>query len=498
MILPYPGFSWSIGHHMGPAGHHTLMYRLLESAYKHMGEDDYQDLISADIEALGLIPPNVRGSRGQIWRDYQQVLPELGLMISTKITRAVVITPVGMLWLDGGIGYKELMTTQCLNYQYPNGFKLDISPAQRSLLVAGGYSVPETRAELDATNGVLLKPAVLLLRLLLELLASGKPAKISPQVCLGSVVPIASNSNWKQAYAELVKKSPASESDARRLRHVNEWFRLLSYTEIFALDGANLTLAPYALSNADKLLSYSTLSEDPSTFWIPTNFDRRRLGLSWFSYYGNLPLGRQLLRQSSEIDVEYVSENYVEGIDDEESSSEERVSWVPEFSLKPFSPSDRATGAPGVVSTTIDKDKILNGRLLGAQKTILHDRIVTMLATRLQGAGYQVSEDRNSVDLLATRDNDAAIIEVKTVNLRNLSNRMRLAIGQLSEYRYRHHLSQRHRPDAVLVLSSYAEYPSWVPDFFQNDLKMGLVSLQGEALFSHTSGQFETALASLS
>lgn len=497
MKLPYPGFSWSISQHTGPAGNQQAMFRLLESAYRHAHEHNYQDLISQEMTEMGLLSPNVREHKGQAWRDYQQILPEIGLMRSTKITKQITVTPIGMLWLDGGIGYRELMTTQCLNYQYPNGFKQDISPTQRKLLQNNDIHTPETRTELDATHGVLIKPALLILRILIELLKSKRAPILSVSSCLEHVVPCARNHEWQTAYSAVTNKKTLPTHDTRRKRHIQEWFKILSYTDIFNLNGDHITLSEYAIHNIDELVTYCAKSEQPENFWIPTNFDKEKLSNSWFNYFGALPITQQILRSHSEMGINYINENYIDGVDDDTAEQENIVPWTAGLSLKPFFAFEEKNYGENRTFTDIDKDKIAHGKIVSAQRTILHDKIVNILANKLQRAGYAIFEDRNSVDLYAEKDNTSAIIEVKTVTARNLSSRIRLAIGQLSEYRYRRHKESNNRPHAILVLSNYAIYPEWVPDFFQNDLNMGLVSLHGESIFSHTAGRFETSLATI-
>lgn len=152
--------------HVGVAVEPEPMYELLRAAWEFGGEAGYRDSITQRIVELGVLTPNVRedAGRAQSWRDYQQVLAELGLIISTALLDDVVVTPVGMMYLDGAIGHGELITTQCLRYQYPNGQKMTLSSHTKRLLASAQVPTPESRVELDARYGVLIKPAVLLAR----------------------------------------------------------------------------------------------------------------------------------------------------------------------------------------------------------------------------------------------------------------------------------------------------------------------------------------------
>lgn len=192
MSYPYPGFSWSISHHIEPATNSRTMFELLQAAYVFANEDRYQDKITDQIISQGLLTANVREDAGkpQLWRDYQQVLPELGLIASTRFTDGIIVTPVGMMWLDGALGYSEMITTQCLKYQYPNGHKQGISTTQKNLLAEQRIPIPKTRTELDVMTGVLIKPAVLILRILVELHTDNSPHQyLTTNECLAALVP---------------------------------------------------------------------------------------------------------------------------------------------------------------------------------------------------------------------------------------------------------------------------------------------------------------------
>ena len=105
MEPPYPGFSWSFTQHTGPATYKRTLFELLWAAYEFSGENNYGDHITEHLIQRQLLTANVREDAGrpQAWRDYQQILPELGLIVSTRFTKpsVVTVTPVGLMWLDG-------------------------------------------------------------------------------------------------------------------------------------------------------------------------------------------------------------------------------------------------------------------------------------------------------------------------------------------------------------------------------------------------------------
>jgi hypothetical protein len=131
----------------------------------------------------------------------------------------------------------------------------------------------------------------------------------------------------------------------------------------------------------------------------------------------------------------------------------------------------------------------------------LHERVVALAAAKLQLAGYEISQDPRSVDLLASRTGTEAIIEIKTVTSNTVRTRLRLGAGQLLEYRYRRQLQTGRRPAGILVLSSALSRVSWLPDwiaeYFDEDIHLGLTSLvSSDAFVAHTEGALERLLAS--
>jgi hypothetical protein len=139
----------------------------------------------------------------------------------------------------------------------------------------------------------------------------------------------------------------------------------------------------------------------------------------------------------------------------------------------------------------IDAARIKEGRRKLQEKTKLHDEIVTSLAKQLVELKYQVWEDKNSVDLLASNGKDEAIFEVKTINRNNFSKHIRLGVGQLLEYRFRREKQTEKRPSGLLVLSSGYSFPSWMIEYFESDLSIGLLSYQKNGFRHYTSGHIE-------
>lgn len=503
--VPYPGFSWSISQHIGPVTQQGVLYELLQAAYIFSGDVDYSNSITNYLVDQELLTPNVRQDAGrpQAWRDYQQVLAELGLIVSTRFTDNVIVTPIALMWLDGLIGYSELITTQCLRYQYPNGHKQDISPSLRTELYTNNIAFPQTRTELDTLFGVQVKPAVLLLRILLELKKlPNQTVSLTPQECLAALVPIKTNRDWPLALNTLLslREKGFPNSDTRRLRHVQEWFRLLVLSDIFvAISRSAIGLRELGLVNENLLVELCEYHEDPVNYWMPSTTSSEEMAFSWFQYYGNPPLMSQWIIPELK-DTEYLEANYPAGAEvdevlDDLADLRERNYNIVLKPLDPFFTDTSKTYSPSILGQD-DIDRVIQGQIRRQRSTYLHQKIVEILAHRLQQFDFSVMEDPQSVDLLASKDKLETIIEVKTVNRRNLYRHMRLGVGQLSEYRFRRQFQTGSRPKAILVLSSSTNFPSWLLEYFETDIHLGLVSMStSEKFLAYTSGDVEKFLS---
>jgi hypothetical protein len=317
LTLPYPGYSWSFNHHMGRVNSREV-FALLESAYRFRQYPNYRTFVNQVLVTEGVFTVNIRADSGQVdaWRDYQQILPDLGLIYSTRYIKQPQLTQIGLMYIDGTIGYSELFSTQVLAYQYPNGHKTDISPAVKEKLTQAGISVPPNRIELDVNSGILIKPGVLILQVLVELHRQSYSPTLDTRECLLSLVPTIRNSDWQEAYARLLQlrqTGDTSEADKRRLRDVQEWFQFVDvekiiqgrerlryktrqHQEIIARLAARLIELSYNLAedpNSVDLLAEKNGLE--TIFEVKTinrrNFQPRiRLGDSYFSYDINMGL----------------------------------------------------------------------------------------------------------------------------------------------------------------------------------------------------------------
>ena len=496
---PYPGFSWSITQHVAPATNVNTLFEFLRASYMFSKSPQYQSKITDYMISKNLLTANIRKDQAkpQLWRDYQQILPEIGLIVSTKFTKGISVTPIGLLWLDGAIGYSEMLTTQCINYQYPNGHKQDISPTLQKN-ISGLKLKTNNKVTLDSLHGVLIKPAVLILRILIELAKKADFKGLSVDETVTCLMPTKRNKEWSSALARLTvfRNSTMPKTDTRRKRHVQEWYRLLSLTDLFGLSNnkvhQKVTLSQFSLNNLLYVERFCEFHEQENTFWFPETEDSTQLGLSWFEHFGAPSIERQWATEIENLTPNYIKKNYPDGVYEMEDEYEKSFGnmEITLSNLKELSSTQKS------FSKEISIDNIIEGHKKREEKTRLHDKIVSLLANKMTGLDYQVWEDRNSVDLLAKKANTEIIFEVKTVNKNNLSRHIRLGVGQLIEYRYRRELQISKRPQGLLVLSSKYNFPKWMIKYFETDINLGLISFEGQESFTNfTSGRIEKLIS---
>lgn len=490
MRLPYPGYSWSFSQHMGKVSSGTL-FALLEIAYRFRHQSNYETLINRALVSEGVLTPNIRSGKVDAWRDYQQILSELGLIYSTRYIEPPRITSVGLMYVDGSIGYSELLSTQVLNYQYPNGHKTTISRALKEQLSANGITVPRNRLELDLNSGVLIKPGILILQVLLELYRRGESPTINTCECLFALVPTKRNNEWLDALSRLIRLRREGISisvDQREHRHVQEWFQFLGQSDFAIKQDNRITLSSLALNSIDSLQSALDFYSQPEMFWFPTASSNRENALSWYGFFGSPSIESQWITPDELRSQEYLSENYPDHELLDEIDSPVATTEGSEINLRPFSPN-----VPEAVdvNTPINVENILQGRSRLRDKTRQHQEIVARLAARLTELSYNVADDPNSVDLLAEKNGSEIIFEVKTINRRNFQPRIRLGVGQLSEYRFRRQLQTEVRPSSILVLGNTLQLPRWAHDYFASDVNIGLICSRADAFVALTDGSIE-------
>lgn len=457
--LPYPGHTWSFTQHAVAIDPETL-YVLLKCASPFVGHGgDYGAKITQLLVQEEVLTPNLRDGREDAWRDYQQVLPELGLIYSTLQTRELTFTDAGNMYLAGEVGFTELIGIQALNYQYPNGQKWVIQRRTRELLEAEHRAVPTTMIELQSSHGILLKPGVLILRILLELLSLEDDPYLTASECQAYLIPCRTNDEWPIALKEIIagraKNAIVDGVNRESRRNIQDWFKFLKKTGLFeSADTNTIRLTARAKQNVAELNEVCAEHENPATFWIPTTFTAEER-LTWFDWFGRLSFESQKLLETENFDDQYIEENYIGGLEEEDDDQIvvgakigldlrpvdfERLARDPDFSF------------PDDVDLNEVLEKLKKGAYKKHAKTVLHDQIVKELAEHLQKQGATVMEDPGSIDLHAQwPTGEQAILEIKTATRRNLQDRIRRAIGQVEEYAYKWAKSGGPKADRVIV-----------------------------------------------
>ncbi len=438
------------------------------------GQEDVREAVNRFLADNEILTQNVRAGRGpDAWRDYQQVLAELGLMYSTLLVPYVTLTPIGEALLDGLVGYSEALTTQALRYQYPNGFK------------NARLEDAETLG-LQIRGRVLIKPTILIIRTLLGLFDTDPgEAFLTASEIQHYLVPIIDYKSEAPRATRIIRERRRGmrlvEHGVRR--NVLEWIRFLKCTDLFAGNRGDIRLADIAISDRGRVESLVDYHSSAESFWVPAEDDASRI--RWFDHFGSVAMVSQWTRQEQEIDTAYETRNYPRGRDevtevlgeDPEGplARYERIGArlremppagdpldVPERRLRDFLP-------PDLVRVEAQYARSEKARAL-------HARMVRELATAFRQGGADVVEDPNSVDLLVTNQQREGIVEVKTVLPRNLRYRVRTGVGQLFEYQYRRKLETRSVPHLVLALSSPIRREGALVDFLNSHLNIGLLT----------------------
>jgi hypothetical protein len=488
--LPYPGYSWSFTQHAIGTEADTL-YKFLSCASLYEGSDkDYGQKINLLMVADGVLTANVRDGVVDAWRDYQQILAELGLIYSTKLNSTLRLTEAAHMYLAGELGYSDLMGVQALRYQYPNGQKYTIQSRLSAELYSANITQPSTLLELQMQAGVLVKPGTLLLRILTELYKLGKTPSITVDECLAFVLPCRKNEEWPDALAEIIadrkKSNRISSVHLHARRNIQDWFSFLHTCDLFVRNQNTLSLTQNAVLNIVGVTEALSAEEDIISFWIPTSYDIASR-LQWFDWFGHIGLSVQKIA-SDALDEDYIAKNFVGGLEDDDVLEEQNFSSEKNIALLPLD-LDALLRQREFKPTEKSGQEMLEKINLGAfrrhSKTILHNRIVAVLAKKLAATGATLKEDRNSVDLLAQWDGKKeAIFEVKTVTMRSLPNRLRMAVGQIEEYAFRRSASTKQIPDKFIVINTLIPKEAWQVDFLLNSMNIGLLCTDSDSVLT--------------
>jgi len=482
--LPYPGHTWSFTQHAIGFKAKTI-YDLLKCAAAFESRlEGYDEGITNLMVASGILTPNERDGENDAWRDYQQLLAELGLIYSTKIRRALTLTELGHMFLAGEIGFAELVGIQALRYQYPNGQKSTIQKRLRDELSAASIPCPNTLTELQASCQILIKPGALVLRVLSELHDAGLNPTLTASECQAFLIPCRTNAEWPAALSEIIanRQSNVNVDDVNRFtrRNIQDWFKFLKCSDFFAgMGNADwISLSTYAMENPQLIKDYCSMQEDPGTFWIADGYGIPER-LTWFDWFGHLPfVVQKALRDDVADNEEYIEKNYMAGVavEDEEDAlpSPDLVS----VNLRPLDLEHLGRDAEFEFGGDIEAlvERLRQGAQKRHAKTLLHDRIIKSLAEAFIAQGAVVESDPDSVDLFSRwPSGESAIFEIKTVTRRSLQGRLRSAIGQVQEYAYRRHAAGEDYSDRVVVVNTELDENAWQTSFLTKHLGIGII-----------------------
>ena len=475
--LPYPGYSWPITQHA--AGFNDVSIRgMLSCALPFEGRTDVGREITRLMVAAGLLTDNVRDGVADAWRDYQQLLAELGLIYSTRISPNVRLTELAKSYVGGDVDYSSMVGMQSFRYQYPNGQKYTLQAAQRAALVGSHFQNAQNQIDLHVDSGVMVRPAILLLRVLYELHRAGDSTPLRLEEIRKFVLPSRNNSEWPQCVFEIQRSRSAgndsggSEIDRTR-RNLQDWFKLLKENVFFQTNGSkSIALSQFALSNLDDVRSILVSGEDLSNFWIPldSSVDQQINWFSWFGRFGDITTHVEASKFRAEDPPEEDAESW-----DEDDIAGPVTLPVVLSDLDEEALLKKREFTFGMNSSQL-ADNVMKGAMKRYAKHVLHDEIVAEFSRKFKAQGARVVSDPNTVDMLVFWGDRSALFEVKTVSYKNLQSRLRLALGQVEEYSFRLSKEYGLSPDKCVIVNRAIDKNSWQAEFFSERMKVGIIS----------------------
>jgi hypothetical protein len=430
---------------------------------------------------------NVRADSGQpdAWRDYQQVLSELGLIYSREVLPGITPTPLGMAFLDGSLGFSEIMTLQALRLQYPNGHQVMISAVHRAELAGTIYADVGSLAELYALSGVMIRPAVLVWRVLRRLLELGSASELTVDDFEIYLMRCSTNADYAACavaiHAARNGGAVLPSQGQRQRRNAQDWIKYLQLTSIYSANGDShpvLTLSSFGCQHAAELDEICTALENPDTFWQPgtvSQADRLR----WYSQFGGVDLSIPELPavEATEGNHEFVGG---EEEDDQRGGFEDGVTGG-NIDLREFQGIQLPAQTPqGLTIQSIYSAELSN------RAHRLHDQMVLLIAETCQRKGATVFEDPGSVDLLVQHRRREFIIEVKSVTPRNFISRLRYALGQVLHYDYLRTTTSQLPRRRVIAFAAHIPANSWSVDFVNRYMDMDMLALNSGQLRLHS------------
>lgn len=441
--LPFEGYSWQISQHEIAFSEETTL-ALLGSAQQFDGQlnSSYRAELNEFIAESGILTENVRNGTASPWRDYQQVLAELGLIVSTKISDRLVLTPVGRAYLAGNIPFAVMLTIQLLRYQYPNGQKDKIA----------GLNSIEACVEADVS----IRPAVTLLRILCELYFHGKYG-LTAQEILAFVLPNGLDRDWRVSVAEILESRRTTGANNHAARNVRAWIKMLGKTVLFSAQGnQSLHLSQTAIAQLDAVKSVADeLIATPT--WRSRGSDANARW-QWFEFFGSV--GTLSPRLEGLLATQVSEDLFIREPHDEEAATNSAIA------LQPFEELDTSVRLP----SGLEPDALLRSMLRGQAKLAFskseHDKLVNLVAKKYTERGYVVKSDPKSIDIMATSPcGKCDIIEIKTVNPLNMTKQVRAGFGQILEYDFRLLLQTESASGKYVAVNRPVNHGDWRKNF---------------------------------
>jgi hypothetical protein len=465
--LPFQNHTWRISHHQGILTP-TVLNALLFAASTYQDSRDPTQEINNYLVTNGIVPPNIRedSQQADVWRDYQQLLPELGLIPSTRGTPKIRLSPVGLSFLDGGIGFTDLMTIQAFRWQYPNGHNIQRSKGDTSSI---------SFAEQQAAAGILIKPAALLWQVLDALATTTEPARLSAAEIEFFLIPAKTHDDVP-LIVEAIRhnreiRSTVSSGQTKQRRNASDWMKRLSQTHAFHLNAEDhISLSAFSIRNLDHLRSLMTDITRPEAFWFETSDDSQ--STTWSHWYGTF-------------DAQAYPIPYTEAVDDYGSASEpdsEENEHIRAMQVRPFqwqTTEAATTNDSGTISSLYSAD-------LSNSAHRLHDTMVRLIAETCHRKHASVFSDPATLDLLIELEDKELLIEAKSATARNLSHKIRAALGQITYYDYlrSHQTTKLRRRGIALTIGIQEDH--WSKDFLTDYLDVDLISLRDGRLFTYS------------
>lgn len=475
--LPYQDYSWPLTQHAAGFNKEAI-HGMLSCALPFEGEANAGRSITNLMVAAGLLTTNVRDGVADAWRDYQQLLAELGLIYSTRICPNIQLTDLAKSFVGGEVEYPSMMAMQSFRYQYPNGQKFTLQATQRTSLSGSRFAKIENQIKLHVAAGVMIRPAVLILRVLYELHTRYDERPLTLSEIRNFLLPSRTNSEWPQCVQEVVQSRASGGLNSREpvdrtRRNLQDWLKLLRENPFFNTDGRSfIGLSSLSIDNPDRVLSIISSGEDIGSFWIPLDHSVEEQ-IKWFSWYGRFG---DIISYIEE--AEYQQTNQEEIDIDYQEEDEESIPATMPVSLSEID--EEALLNKKGVSIGVDDYRIVNSVISGAMKRyakhILHDEIVAEFSRKFKAQGARVESDPNTVDLLVSWEDKSALFEVKTVSYKNIQSRLRLALGQVEEYSFRLSKEKGLSPDRCIIINRKLPNNSWQAEFLADHMKVGLIS----------------------